>query len=107
PDRRIRTAQGRAGARVLSPAGATENPLSVPWRKGEGPAKREGEVGGFSACPPHPEPLPPMGGEGEEEKGRAVHGVAEITFSIRDGASRLSHLYERNPLRVLFPGGDL
>jgi urease accessory protein len=36
-----------------------------------------------------------------------VHGVAEIAFSLRDGASRLTHLYERNPLRVLFPGGDM
>ncbi len=39
-----------------------------------------------------------------------VHGVAEIGFAERDGATRLSHLYERNPLRVLFPApvaGDL
>jgi urease accessory protein len=33
----------------------------------------------------------------------AVHGVAEIGFDIRDGKTRLAHLYERNPLRVLFP----
>jgi urease accessory protein len=33
----------------------------------------------------------------------AVHGVAEIGFALKDGATRLSHLYERNPLRVLFP----
>jgi urease accessory protein len=32
-----------------------------------------------------------------------VRGVAEIGFAVRDGATRLSHLYERNPLRVLFP----
>jgi len=37
----------------------------------------------------------------------AVRGVAEIGFSIRDGTTRLTHLYERSPLRVLFPGGDL
>ena len=40
----------------------------------------------------------------------SVHGVAEIGFAVRDGATRLSHLYERNPLRVLFPepgAGDL
>lgn len=39
-----------------------------------------------------------------------VRGVAEICFAVRDGATRLSHLYERNPLRVLFPArvaGDL
>ncbi len=33
----------------------------------------------------------------------AVHGVAEIGFALRDGKTRLAHLYERNPLRVLFP----
>lgn len=32
-----------------------------------------------------------------------VQGVAEIGFAVRDGATRLCHLYERNPLRVLFP----
>lgn len=32
-----------------------------------------------------------------------VHGVAEIRFAASDGATRLTHLYERNPLRVLFP----
>jgi len=36
----------------------------------------------------------------------AVEGIAEIGFAIRDGATRLSHLYERNPLRVLFPVTD-
>lgn len=33
----------------------------------------------------------------------SVHGIAEIGFAVRDGTTRLSHLYERNPLRVLFP----
>jgi urease accessory protein len=32
-----------------------------------------------------------------------VHGVAEIGFAVRDGKTRLAHLYERDPLRVLFP----
>jgi urease accessory protein len=32
-----------------------------------------------------------------------VHGAAEIGFARRNGASRLIHLYERDPLRVLFP----
>ncbi|HEV8031892.1 MAG TPA: urease accessory protein UreD [Stellaceae bacterium] len=32
-----------------------------------------------------------------------VRGIAEIGFAVRAGATRLSHLYERNPLRVLFP----
>jgi urease accessory protein len=32
-----------------------------------------------------------------------VTGVAEIGFAYRDGTTRLAHLYQRNPLRVLFP----
>jgi urease accessory protein len=36
-----------------------------------------------------------------------VHGVAEIGFALRGGVTRISHLYERSPLRVLFPRGDL
>jgi urease accessory protein len=32
-----------------------------------------------------------------------VHGVAEIGFAARDGATRLAHLYQHDPLRVLFP----
>jgi urease accessory protein len=33
----------------------------------------------------------------------AVAGAAEIGFAPRDGATRLSHLYQHDPLRVLFP----
>ena len=29
--------------------------------------------------------------------------LAEIGFAVRDGQTRLCHLYERNPLRVMFP----
>ncbi len=32
-----------------------------------------------------------------------VSGVAEIGFARRGGETRLAHLYQRNPLRVLFP----
>jgi len=32
-----------------------------------------------------------------------VQGAAEIGFARRNGATRLVHLYERDPLRVLFP----
>ena len=39
--------------------------------------------------------------------GTRVHGVAEIGFAVRDGQTRLCHLYERNPLRVKFPHGDV
>jgi urease accessory protein len=35
-----------------------------------------------------------------------VHGLAEIGFAVRDGKTRLAHLYERNPLRVLFPTAE-
>jgi urease accessory protein len=39
-----------------------------------------------------------------------TEGAAEIGFACRDGRTRLIHLYERDPLRVLFPvpePGDL
>jgi urease accessory protein len=32
-----------------------------------------------------------------------VAGVAEIGFVVKDGRTRLAHLYQRDPLRVLFP----
>ena len=34
------------------------------------------------------------------------HGVAEIGFACRDGTTRLAHLYQRDPLRVLFPRAE-
>ncbi len=33
-------------------------------------------------------------------------GVAELGFARRDGATRLAHLYQRAPLRVLFPAAE-
>jgi urease accessory protein len=78
---------------------------------------------------PHPDP-PPLAGEGDPRnvanKGAAtstrvpspasgggtgwgstaengVRGVAEIGFRVRDGATRLTHLYQHDPMRVLFP----
>lgn len=36
----------------------------------------------------------------------AVAGAAEVAFVCRDGATRLAHLYQRDPLRVLFPRSD-
>jgi len=39
-----------------------------------------------------------------QNEGSAVAtGVAEIGFARRDGATRLTHLYQHDPLRVLFP----
>ena len=32
-----------------------------------------------------------------------TEGVAEIAFDCREGITRLTHLYQRDPLRVLFP----
>lgn len=32
-----------------------------------------------------------------------TEGIAEIRFAVRDGVTRLVHLYQRDPLRVLFP----
>lgn len=32
-----------------------------------------------------------------------IHGIAELGFALRDSATRLSHLYQHDPLRVLFP----
>ena len=49
-------------------------------------------------------PRPPFtGGEGWGEGGSGVSGVVEIGFAARAGATYLSHLYQRNPMRVLFP----
>jgi urease accessory protein len=35
-----------------------------------------------------------------------VIGAAEIGFARQDGATRLTHLYQRAPLRVLFPAAE-
>ena len=32
-----------------------------------------------------------------------TEGIAEIRFAVRDSISHLAHLYQRDPLRVLFP----
>jgi urease accessory protein len=44
--------------------------------------------------------LPPVG---EREAKVVTHGRAEIGFAVRAGATRLKHLYQHEPLRVLFP----
>jgi urease accessory protein len=33
----------------------------------------------------------------------AVHGVGEVAFSLREGRSGLSHLFQHDPVRILFP----
>src|SRR5260370_42464978 len=37
------------------------------------------------------------------QRGSGADGVAEIGFVRRDRATRLAHLYQHDPLRVLFP----
>jgi urease accessory protein len=76
--------------------------------RGAGESPRDTAAGAvLAAAPPHPDPLP--GGEREscraEEEGPRIvtHGRAEIGFALRDGVTRLKHLYQHEPLRVLFP----
>jgi urease accessory protein len=53
---------------------------------------------------PKKNPSPSSGGRGQGEGGAAaVCGVAEIGFAAQDGVTRLAHLYQHDPLRVLFP----
>jgi urease accessory protein len=40
---------------------------------------------------------------GQGEGGSNVSGAAEIGFAVRDGATRLTQLYQHDPMRVLFP----
>ncbi len=44
--------------------------------------------------------------EGGVLDGNRTQGVAEIGFAVRDGATRLAHLYQHDPMRVLFPEPD-
>ena len=57
---------------------------------------------------PRDKPSPPDGGEGElKSRDGGVCGSAEIHFAVRDGLTRLCHLFEHDPLRVLFPLPEL
>lgn len=48
-----------------------------------------------------------MGREGSAQTiGAGVSGVADIAFARRDGRTRLAHLFQRHPLRVLFPAPE-
>jgi urease accessory protein len=40
------------------------------------------------------------------ECAQAVAGAAEVTFVRKGGATRLAHLYQHDPLRVLFPAPE-
>jgi urease accessory protein len=66
----------------------------------------------IAAAPRHPPApaarVPPSPRWGEGDLRGAVNrvvtaGVAEIGFVMKDGLTRLSHLYQHDPLRVLFP----
>ena len=45
-------------------------------------------------------------GQSPEQARIAATGVAEIAFARRGGVTRLTHLHQRNPLRVLFPAAE-
>jgi len=40
------------------------------------------------------------------EGGSGASGAAEVGFAVRDGTTRLVHLYQHNPMRVLFPATE-
>src|SRR5215469_15682974 len=44
-----------------------------------------------------------MGREGNVRDSGRVSGAAEIGFAARHGHTRLAHLYQHDPMRVLFP----
>jgi urease accessory protein len=44
-----------------------------------------------------------IGGGGILSQALLTEGIAEIGFGHQDGVTRLTHLYQRDPLRVLFP----
>ena len=45
-------------------------------------------------------------GQLQEQARIGAMGVAEIGFVRRDGTTRLTHLHQLNPLRVLFPAAE-
>src|SRR4029077_18481435 len=45
-------------------------------------------------------------GQSQEQARIAATGVAEVAFARRGGTTRLTHLHQRNPLRVLFPAAE-
>ena len=50
-------------------------------------------------------PPDPVAASRDADAPRVVtHGRAEVGFALRDGVTRLKHLYQHDPLRVLFPG---
>jgi urease accessory protein len=67
-------------------------------RRAPSPAVRDRDLG--ASLPS----LPPLsGGDGWGEGGSNFTGVAQIGFAVRDGTTRLTELYQRDPMRVLFP----
>jgi urease accessory protein len=45
-------------------------------------------------------------GQSQKQARIAATGVAEVAFARRGGVTRLTHLHQRNPLRVLFPAAE-
>jgi urease accessory protein len=81
-----------AGVAISSEILLFEEASVPPVRRIPSPASGAGSGWGPSAAQRRGE-----GGAG------AVRGIAEIGFARRDGRTRLAHLYQRDPLRVLFP----
>jgi len=69
------------------------------------PASGQRQTAAIPRSLSHNFPLPPDGGRGQGEWDGL--GVAEIGFRAASGETRLSHLYQRQPLRVLFPHPEL
>ncbi len=83
---------------IHSPSPASPSPPRGEGR-GEGEAAEIAPAPHRATTPPHPLPLP----GGEREKTVVTKGRAEIGFAVRGGVTRLKHLYQHDPLRVLFP----
>jgi urease accessory protein len=87
----------RCAVKYIIPLAGEGVPPSIARR-----AALSGKTHGRQAAQRTPSPASGGGlGWGLPEAG--VQGVAEVGFAVRDGATRLAHLYQRHPLRVLFP----
>ena len=76
----------------LAGEGARPRPIGVPSVAKAGPKSQTAQSSSS-----------PASGGGSGSQLADVRGVAEIGFAVKDGGTRLTHLYEHNPLRVLFP----
>jgi urease accessory protein len=82
--------------------------------RGRGNRHSVSDDSAVAAAPPHPPHAPhgsppsPRRGEGDAREivRRVVTaGAVEIGFAFKEGRTRLTHLYQTDPLRALFPDG--